>query len=107
SAGVLDGATSQQAVETILRNAKSQGQLIDDLLDVSRIITGKLRLNAHSVDLTAVVNAAIISVRLAAQAKGIQLEFIAGDQPQQVSGDPDRLQPIVCNLLSNAIKFTP
>ncbi len=105
--GAVDAATHQQAFETILRNAKSQGQLIDDLLDVSRIITGKLRLDARPVDISAVIQAAVGSVRLAAQAKGIRLELVLASHPSQVSGDPDRLQQVVWNLLSNAIKFTP
>jgi CheY-like chemotaxis protein/nitrogen-specific signal transduction histidine kinase len=107
STGKVDAARYPQAFETILRNAKSQAHLIEDLLDVSRIITGKLRLDARPFDLRAVIEAAVSSVRLAAQAKGIRLESMLDPHPGQVSGDPDRLQQVVWNLLSNAIKFTP
>jgi PAS domain S-box-containing protein len=103
----LDPALHPQALETILHNAKSQGKLIEDLLDVSRIIVGKLHLDARPVDLGAVVQAAVSSVRLAAQAKGIRLDLVLDSSPSQVSGDPDRLQQVVWNLLTNAIKFTP
>src|SRR5262249_7738536 len=85
--GAVDANMHQQAFETILRNAKSQGQLIDDLLDVSRIITGKLRLDARPVDVGAVIQAAVGSVRLAAQAKGIRLELVRPSHTSQVSGD--------------------
>jgi PAS domain S-box-containing protein len=107
STGNLDPTKYTHAFETILRNAKSQGQLIDDLLDVSRIITGKLRLDAAPIDLRIVINAAVGSVRLAAQAKGIRLQLTLDSEAGQVSGDPQRLQQVVWNLLSNAIKFTP
>src|SRR5262249_45308902 len=107
STGNVDAAKFPYAVETILLNAKSQGQLIDDLLDVSRIITGKLRLDAAPIDLHVVIKAAVGSVRLAAQAKGIRLHLALEPDAGQVSGDPQRLQQVVWNLLSNAIKFTP
>jgi PAS domain S-box-containing protein len=106
SAGSLDPAKYRHAFETILRNAKSQGQLIDDLLDVSRIITGKLQLEPTPIDLCAVINAAVGSLRLAAQAKGIRLQLALDSDAGQVSGDPERLQQVIWNLLSNAIKFT-
>jgi PAS domain S-box-containing protein len=107
SAGRLDPAKYPQVFEIILRNAKSQGQLIDDLLDVSRIITGKLHLEAESVDLSVVIKAAVNSVRLAAQAKGIRLEMEFDPHAGLVSGDAHRLQQVIWNLLANAIKFTP
>ncbi|MCT7971750.1 PAS domain S-box protein [Laspinema olomoucense] len=95
------------ALETLERNARLQFQLIEDLLDVSRIITGKLRLNVTSVSLLKVIEDAIESVRPAAEAKHIQLKTQLDRHAGPVSGDRDRLQQIVWNLLSNAIKFTP
>jgi PAS domain S-box-containing protein len=106
STGKVDPIKYPHAFETILKNARSQGQLIDDLLDVSRIITGKLRLEAAPIDLCAVINAAVGSVRLAAQAKGIRLQLALDFSAGRVSGDPHRLQQVMWNLLSNAIKFT-
>ena len=103
----LDEATTARAIETIERNAKSQAQLIEDILDVSRVITGKLRLNIGAVDVAAVINAAIDSVQLAADSKGIHLEVTLDPSARHISGDSSRLQQVVWNLLSNAIKFTP
>jgi signal transduction histidine kinase/CheY-like chemotaxis protein len=105
--GSIDGATATRGVETIERNARAQAQLIEDILDVSRVITGKLRLNIGSVDVASVINAAIDSVQLAADSKGIQLEVTLDPSARRVSGDSGRLQQVVWNLLSNAIKFTP
>ncbi len=105
--GSLDEATVSRAIETIERNARAQAQLIEDILDVSRVITGKLRLNIEPVDVAAVINAAIDSVQLAADSKGIQLEVTLSPAARHVSGDASRLQQVVWNLLSNAIKFTP
>ena len=105
--GKLTEANIVRAVETIHRNAKAQSQLIADLLDVSRIISGKLRLDVRMIDLNPVVNAAIDSVRPAADAKGIQLQTMLDSTAGPISGDGDRLQQIVWNPLSNAIKFTP
>jgi PAS domain S-box-containing protein len=105
--GQLDKETSARALETIERNAQSQVQLIDDILDVSRIIRGKLRLSVRPVELAPVIEAAVDSVRPAADAKGICLQVILDRQAGPVSGDPDRLQQVIWNLLSNAIKFTP
>ena len=103
----LDEATFNRALETIERNANSQAQLVEDILDVSRVITGKLRLNIEAVDAASVVNAAIDAVQLAADSKGIQLGVTLDPSARHVSGDPGRLQQVVWNLLSNAIKFTP
>jgi signal transduction histidine kinase/ActR/RegA family two-component response regulator len=103
--GKLDERGRERALETIERNARSQAQLIEDLLDVSRIISGKFRVEVHAVELPAVVEAAIDSVRLAAEARGIELSSILSPTPT-ISGDPTRLQQVVWNLLSNAIKFT-
>ena len=98
---------ARRALETIERNARTQTQLIDDLLDVSRIITGKLRLDVRAVDLPAVVTAAADTLRPAADAKGISLQLLLDPSAGPISGDPDRLQQVVWNLVSNAIKFTP
>ncbi|HEX3531344.1 MAG TPA: response regulator [Thermoanaerobaculia bacterium] len=105
--GKLDEAASARALETIERNARAQAQLIADLLDVSRIITGKLRLDFQPVELRRIVEAALDSVRPAADAKGIRLGVTLGPLASPVLGDSDRLQQVVWNLLSNAIKFTP
>ena len=105
--GKLTEPTAERAVETIYRNAKSQAQLVADLLDVSRIISGKLRLDVRTVDLIYIINAAIDSIRPAAEAKGIRLQTMLDPAAGPISGDADRLQQIVWNLLTNAVKFTP
>ena len=105
--GKLNPSNADRAVETIYRNAKSQAQLVADLLDVSRIISGKLRLDVRPVDLLSIVNAAIDSIRPAADAKSIRLQTILDPAAGPISGDADRLQQIVWNLLTNAVKFTP
>ena len=107
SRGRLDSDTSIRAIESIERNAKSQAQLVEDLLDVSRMVTGKLRLNLASVDVAAVIKAAVDSVLLTADSREINLEVILDSASQQIVGDANRLQQICWNLLSNAIKFTP
>ncbi|MEG4112359.1 MULTISPECIES: ATP-binding protein [unclassified Microcoleus] len=96
-----------RALETIERNAKSQAQLIEDILDVSRIITGKLRLRVRPVNLVPVIESAIESVHLAADAKSIRLQSVLDSEAGPLLGDADRLQQVVWNLLSNALKFTP
>ena len=105
--GKLTPANAERAVETIYRNAKSQAQLVADLLDVSRIISGKLRLDVRTVDLISIVNAAMDSVRPAAEAKSIRLQTMLDPAAGPISGDADRLEQIVWNLLTNAVKFTP
>jgi signal transduction histidine kinase/AmiR/NasT family two-component response regulator len=105
--GRLDAAQSERAIETIARNARSQNQLIDDLLDISRIITGKVCLNIAPLKLGSVIEAAIENVRPAAAAKGIRLSALLDPAADAMSGDAERLQQVVWNLLSNAIKFTP
>jgi CheY-like chemotaxis protein/two-component sensor histidine kinase len=105
--GTLTPANVERAVETIYRNAKSQSQLVADLLDVSRIISGKLRLDVRTVDLISIVTAAVDSIRPAADAKGIRLQTMLDPAAGPISGDADRLQQIVWNLLTNAVKFTP
>jgi PAS domain S-box-containing protein len=105
-AGQLDDGQRSRAIDVIDRNAKAQSQIVADVLDVSRIVMGKLRLEVRPVDLGPVVEEALDTLRPAAAAKDIQLEAsLSGDG--RVSGDPDRLQQIIWNLLSNAIKFTP
>lgn len=104
--GQLPEERRTRALETVERNAHAQAQLVEDLLDISRIMSGKLVLEVESVDLSAVVEAALESIRPAAAAKGIRLQP-ALDSIAQVMGDPTRLQQIVWNLLSNAVKFTP
>ncbi|MCA1578831.1 MAG: PAS domain S-box protein [Acidobacteria bacterium] len=104
--GEVEGASAAGAIETIERNARAQARLIDDLLDVSRIITGNLRLDLHPLNLAPIVEAAIDALRPTADVKGIQLrvETLSGDC--LVKGDPNRLRQVIWNLLSNAIKFT-
>ena len=106
-AGRLDAAQSTRAIETIARSAKSQNQLINDLLDVSRIITGKMRMDVGPVMLGPVIEAAIETVGMAVEAKGIRLTVLLDPTAGTVSGDAERLQQVVWNLLSNAIKFAP
>src|SRR5262249_1595683 len=104
-AGKLDGTRATRAIETIERNAEMQAALIEDMIDIARIITGKLRLQVRSVDLHEVIKAALDTVRLAAEAKQIEIA-VQLDDVAPISGDPDRLQQVIWNLLSNAIKFT-
>jgi PAS domain S-box-containing protein len=105
--GRFAGGETAKALETIERNARAQSQLIDDLLDVSRIVTGKLRLDVRPVDPNSFIEASIEAVRPAAEAKDIRVQKIMDTGIVSVSGDPVRLQQVVWNLLSNAIKFTP
>ena len=105
--GRLDQAATARAMETIDRNAKAQAQLIEDILDVSRVITGKLRLHNELVDIASVINAAIDSVQLAIDSKDLHLEVTLDPSARHTFGDAGRLQQVVWNLLSNAIKFTP
>ncbi|HVQ39447.1 MAG TPA: PAS domain S-box protein, partial [Pyrinomonadaceae bacterium] len=105
--GRLDRESSQHALEVIERNAWAQKQIIEDILDVSRVITGKLQLNLGPVDLITVVDAALDAVRPAMEAKEIKIETIIGANLRLISGDTDRLQQAVWNVLSNAAKFTP
>lgn len=103
----FDKATIDRALETVERNARAQAQLVEDLLDVSRIIRGQLRLQVRPVNLIPVIEAAIDTVRPAADAKMISITTDFQPIAGVVSGDSDRLQQIIWNLLSNAIKFTP
>lgn len=104
--GTLDDSVTQQAVETIWRNAKAQAQIVDDILDVSRIITGNLYLDLHPLEVVPVVENAINVVQPTADAKGIKIETFFDRTPAMISGDANRLQQVVWNLLSNAVKFT-
>jgi signal transduction histidine kinase/ActR/RegA family two-component response regulator len=103
----LDKKTTEHAIETIERNAQAQAQLIEDLVDVSRIVGGKLNLEVRPIDLLPAVNAAIEVVRPAADAKSISIEINCDSSVGPVTGDPARLQQVIWNLLSNAVKFTP
>jgi PAS domain S-box-containing protein len=102
-----DPALIRRVVQVVEKNSKTQLQLIEDLLDTTRIISGKLRLEVRPVDLADVICTALDVVRPAADAKGIQLRSSLDPYAVQITGDPDRLQQTVWNLLSNAIKFTP
>jgi PAS domain S-box-containing protein len=105
--GNLDARSAQQAMETIERNLQAQRRIVEDILDVSRIITGNLPIEMAPVDLPLVIEAAADSMRPAAEAKGIELQTTLDLKANQVSGDAGRLQQVVWNLISNAIKFTP
>jgi signal transduction histidine kinase/ActR/RegA family two-component response regulator len=105
--GRVDKELAARAVETIERNARSQAKLIEDLLDISRIVSGRLRLNIQPVNLSSVVEAAVDVVRPAANAKEIRLQVLLDSGAGPIAGDPERLLQIIWNLLSNAVKFTP
>src|SRR5882724_7457505 len=105
--GSLTKDMTDRAIETISRNARSQAQIIDDILDVSRIITGNLYLDLQPIELAPVIEAAINVVRPTAEAKGIQIETAFDSDPAVVSGDANRFQQVIWNLVSNAVKFTP
>ena len=105
--GKLAPEASSRALETVERNARSQAKLIDDLLDISRIITGKLRLEINTVELSDIIRSAVDAVRPAAEAKSIRLQTLLDTNVGPISGDGNRLQQVVWNLLTNAVKFTP
>jgi len=105
--GQLSPENAAKALDTIERNARAQAQLVDDLLDVSRIITGKLRMDVRPADPNSFIDAAVESVLPAADAKGVRIQKVVDTGPISIPGDPVRLQQVVWNLLSNAIKFTP
>jgi signal transduction histidine kinase/ActR/RegA family two-component response regulator len=106
-AGMLTPDKYQRTFETIERNSSALTQMVEDILDVSRVISGKMRLNMQPVELSNVVHEAVATVTPAAQAKDIRVETAFDPQVGPVSGDPDRLRQIVWNLMSNAVKFTP
>ena len=106
-AGPTDEADLRQGLETIERNARGQTQIIEDLLDMSRIISGKVRLDVQRIDLAAVVHAAIETVRPTAETRGVRIERVLDPAATAVSGDANRLQQVLWNLMTNAIKFTP
>jgi len=97
----------RKGLEVVARNAKAQVQLVEDILEVSRIVSGKLRLTTGPVDVRTVVESSIDTLRSAAQAKGVALEISFADDPASIVADEDRLQQVLWNLLSNAVKFTP
>src|SRR5512132_3091116 len=103
----LDPAGARKAIHTIERNAKALTRIIDDLLDISRITGGNLRIDPLPVDLVAVIHGALDEVRPVAEAKAVGLTFNCQGVPDPVGGDALRLQQVVANLLSNAVKFTP
>ncbi|HSN88788.1 MAG TPA: ATP-binding protein [Thermoanaerobaculia bacterium] len=105
--GTLDAERTARALETIERNAHSQSRLIEDLLDVSSIISGKMSLEVRPIQLAPVLDAALEAVRPVAEAKAIRLERSLTPEAVMIQGDPDRLQQVVWNLLANGLKFTP
>jgi PAS domain S-box-containing protein len=105
--GNLQGEELKQGLDIIERNARVQAQIIEDLLDMSRIISGKVRLDVQSIELSAILNESIETLRSAAQAKGVHLQVWLDPFIRPISGDPNRLQQVFWNLLNNAIKFTP
>jgi PAS domain S-box-containing protein len=105
--GQLSKENAAKALDTIERNARAQAQLIDDLLDVSRIVTGKLRMDVRPSDPNSFIDAAVDAVRPAAEAKGVRVQKVIDTGLISIPGDPVRLQQVIWNLLSNAIKFTP
>jgi CheY-like chemotaxis protein len=106
-AGLLDPARATHAIHTIERNAKALARIIDDILDLSRVIGGHVRIEPEAVDLVAVIQGALDEVRLAADARGLHLTFTYPNAPDPIAGDAVRVQQVVANLLSNAVKFTP
>jgi signal transduction histidine kinase/ActR/RegA family two-component response regulator len=105
--GAMKRDRQTRAVEIVERNATALAQIVEDVLDVSRIVSGKIRLKAQRIDVSAVVDEAVATVRPTADAKGVGVQTIVDPRSLIASGDPDRLQQVVWNLLSNAVKFTP
>jgi PAS domain S-box-containing protein len=104
--GIVAPDKKDKAIETIERNATSLTQIVEDVLDISRIVSGKIRLNVQSVDFPEIVRSAVDAITPAADAKGVRLETVLDPAAAPVSGDPERLQQVLWNLLSNAVKFT-
>jgi PAS domain S-box-containing protein len=107
SMGAMEPEDVKQGLAVIDRNARVQVQIIEDLLDISRIISGNMRLDVQRVNVAEVINAAVTSVTPAAEAKGVHIQKVLDPLAGPVSGDPARLQQVVWNLLNNAVKFTP
>jgi len=105
--GLLAGDKLTRAVDTVARNAASLAQIVEDVLDVSSIISGKIRLNILTVDVASIVREALETVRPAVEAKGLRISTGIAEGVSTVTGDPERLQQIMWNLLANAVKFTP
>jgi PAS domain S-box-containing protein len=105
--GILSGEKAERGLETLERNATWLTQIVEDVLDVSRIVSGKIRLDVQPVELPLIIDNAVATIQPAADAKGVRLETILDPRVGPVSGDPDRLQQVAWNLLSNAVKFTP
>jgi PAS domain S-box-containing protein len=106
-AGMVSGASLTGAVTTIERNATALNQMVEDVLDVSRIVVGKMRLSVQPIELPLLLHEAVDTIKPAADAKHIRIHTVIDSQVGPISGDPDRLRQIVWNLLSNAVKFTP
>jgi signal transduction histidine kinase/ActR/RegA family two-component response regulator len=104
--GIVAPEKTAKSIETIERNATSLTQIVEDVLDISRIVSGKIRLNVQAVDFPAIVRNAIDAIAPAADAKGVRIESVLDPEAAPVSGDPERLQQVLWNLLSNAVKFT-
>jgi PAS domain S-box-containing protein len=105
-AGIVAPDKKEKAIETIERNATSLTQIVEDVLDISRIVSGKIRLNVQPVEFPAIVQSAVDAITPAADAKGVRIETILDPEAAPVSGDPERLQQVLWNLLANAVKFT-
>lgn len=101
-----DSSHTDHALEVIERNTRIQAKMIEDLLDMSRIISGKMRLDVQTLDLPSIIGAAIDAVTPAAEAKGVRVQQVLDPRAEPVKGDPNRMQQVVWNLLANAIKFT-
>jgi signal transduction histidine kinase len=104
--GIVAPDKKQKAIDTIERNATSLTQIVEDVLDISRIVSGKIRLNVQPVDFPDIVRDAVDAIAPAADAKGVRVETLVDPQAAPISGDPERLQQVLWNLLSNAVKFT-
>ncbi len=104
--GMLTGEHMDRALETVERNSRWLTQIVEDVLDVSRIVSGKIRLEVQPVDVSSVIEYAVLTIQPAADARGVNVQTIIDPRVGPVSGDPDRLQQVIWNLLSNAVKFT-
>jgi CheY-like chemotaxis protein len=104
--GIVAPERQQKAIDTIERNATSLTQIVEDVLDISRIVSGKIRLNVQPLEFPDIVRSAIDGIAPAAEAKGVRVETVLDPQAAPISGDPERLQQVLWNLLSNAVKFT-